>query len=61
MVKYALSSRIFHNLAIIMIDEQYQNIEEEDQRTNCLGIGMFIEEKEDFAGFHFLVEALIHV
>jgi hypothetical protein len=44
-----------------MIDEQYQNIEEEDQRTNCLGIGMFIEEKEDFAGFHFLVEALIHV
>ncbi|XP_011047312.1 PREDICTED: uncharacterized protein LOC105141701 [Populus euphratica] len=58
MVKYDLSSRIPHNLAIIMIDEEYQNIEQEDQRTYCLGIGMFIEEKEDFAGFHFLVEGL---
>lgn len=61
MVKYDLSSRIFHNLGIIMMDEQYQNIEQEDQRTNCLGVGMFIEEKQDFASFHFLVEALIHL
>ena len=48
MVKYDLSSRMFHNLAIIMVDEQYQNIEQEDQPTNCLGIGMFIVEKEEF-------------